>query len=330
MITRVEKLETGLLPPDGVGLAKAAEILRSGGLVAFPTETVYGLGADARSRDAVLGVYAAKGRPRDNPLIVHFEGTRAAEAAVEFNRESRLLAEAFWPGPLTLVLPYRTRSDLALEVTGGLATVAVRVPSHPVALSLLSAFGGPIVGPSANPSGRVSPTEAAHVLADLCGRVDAVIDGGSCAVGIESAIVGFGEVGPLLFREGGIPQSSLEKAMGRTFAPCRGYRRPQAPGSYESHYAPSARLRINAEFPAPGEGWLGFGPEPDGVRHAVALRNLSRSGDVREAAQRLYSSLRELDAALGGRGCVAVRTVPDFGLGAAVNDRLRRAASPRG
>ena len=329
MITRVDMLETGLLPPDEAGLAKAAEILRSGGLVAFPTETVYGLGADARRRDAVLAVYAAKGRPRENPLIVHVEGTHDAENAVAFNRDSRLLAETFWPGPLTLVLPYRIESGLALEVAGGLATFAVRVPSHPVARSLLRAFGGPIVGPSANPSGRVSPTEAAHVLADLSGRVDAVIDGGSCAVGIESAIVGFGEGGPLLLREGGIPRSSLENAMGHTFAPSPAYRRPPAPGSFKSHYAPSVRLRIDAESPAPGEGWLGFGPEPDGVRHAVAVRSLSRSGNVREAAQRLYSCLRELDAALGGRGCVAVRTVPNLGLGVAVNDRLRRAAAPR-
>ena len=330
MMTCGEKQETGLIAADEVGLTKAVGILRSGGLVVFPTETVYGLGADARRRDAVQAVYAAKGRPRDNPLIVHVEGIRAAESVAVFHREALLLADTFWPGPLTLVLPYRAESGLAVEVAGGLATVAVRVPSHPVARSLLKGFGGPIAGPSANPSGRVSPTEAAHVLADLNGRVDAVLDGGPCAVGIESAIVGFGEDGPVLLREGGIVRSSLETAMRQSFAPSPAHQRPLAPGSFESHYAPSARLRINAESPAPGEGWLGFGPEPEGVRHAAAAGNLSRSGNVREAAQRLYSCLRELDAALGGRGCVAVRTVPDSGLGAAVNDRLRRAAAPRG
>ena len=318
-----------LLSPDESGIRAAVRILESGGLVAFPTETVYGLGADARNPEAVRRIYSAKGRPSGNPLILHVADRHAAEALVGFDREAGRLADRFWPGPLTLTLPRRPESGLAPEALAGLETAAVRVPSHPVARSLIRAFGGPIAGPSANLSGRISPTEASHVAEDLGDRLDAVIDGGPCAVGVESAIVGFLPVGPVLLREGGIAREALEEAMERPFAVAYASERPIAPGSFRSHYAPSARLRPDADSPAPGEAWLGFGPEPEGAEHAVAARNLSPKGDVREAAKRLYGLLRELDASLGGRGRIAVRSVPADGLGAAVNDRLRRAAAPR-
>ena len=329
MVASVNVPDFRLLAPVAAGISRAVEILNSGGLVAFPTETVYGLGADARRSDAVLAIFAAKGRPRSNPLIVHVLDGETAEAIAAFNPEAVLLADAFWPGPLTLVLPRRIESGLAAEVAGGLATAAVRVPSHPVARSILKDFAGPVAGPSANPSGRVSPTEAAHVLEDLGCLVDAVVDGGPCTVGIESAIVSFGARGPVLLREGGIARGALEAAMGRAFVPAPASGRPQVPGSSNSHYAPSASLRIDAEAPAPGEGWLGFGPEPAEIRHAAVARNLSRTGNVPEAASRLFSCLRELDSAMGGSGCIAVRAIPDRGLGAAVNDRLRRASAPR-
>ena len=318
-----------LLRPDPDGISAAVAILRAGGLVAFPTETVYGLGADARRGDAVLSVYAAKDRPRGNPLIIHVADLQAAMEIGEFNSQAEQLARAFWPGPLTLVLPHRTDSGVTREAVAGLPTVAIRVPAHRAAQMLLTALHGPMAGPSANPSGRVSPTKAVHVLADLGSRIKAVVDGGACAVGLESTIVGFGADGPMLLREGGVVRSEIEDILQVSLQELPPSRRPVAPGSFDRHYAPASHLRINAESPEPGECWLGFGPEPDGIRHAVAARNLSLAGNTAEAAQSLYACIRELDVVLGGRGRISVRTIPDNGFGAAVNDRLRRAAAPR-
>lgn len=483
-----EALPTEALPPTAAGIARAAALLRAGRTVALPTETVYGLGADARDPQAVAAIYAAKGRPAFNPLIVHVSDLDAATRLARFGPEARRLAEAFWPGPLTLVLPLAAGAGLAPAVTAGLDSVAVRVPAHPVAQALLRAFGGPVAAPSANPSGRISPTTAAHVGAGLAGRIAAVIDAGPCAVGLESTILGFGPAGrPVLLRPGGLPAEALEALLGRpvapaaqpgaavpgagrgpdaaaggrpgiaapeattatgprrapaaaaadcTAGPCAGRPRPQAPprpaapGQLASHYAPRARLRLNALEPAPGEVWIGFGPDlwadhglrpgahpaaagqpggetrpgpgddpavaaradaeagtagpvpvpipapapvpaapsgqgarvgataagqgaagpeggaalagagsggapsraaaPAGALTPRAVFNLSPRGDLAQAAARLFALLHAADACAGPDGCIAVAPIPETGLGAALNDRLRRAAAPRG
>ena len=306
------------------GLSAAAGLLRAGALVAFPTETVYGLGADARSDTAVAGIFAAKGRPAFNPLIVHVPDATAAARLAELTPAAQALAAAFWPGPLTLVLPLRADSGLSQRVTAGLATVALRVPSHPLALGLLAAFGGPLAAPSANPSGRVSPTTAAHVLDGLGGRIAAVIDGGACPVGLESTILGFEDGAPVLLRPGGLPVEAIAAALGRPVGQpaASGI---SAPGQLASHYAPEAPLRLDAlDGPAPGEVWIGFGPGEDGL-------NLSRTADLAEAAARLFAVLREADALAGRSGAagIAVAPIPRHGLGLAINDRLSRAAAPR-
>ena len=306
------------------GLRAAAYLLGKGELVAFPTETVYGLGADATQDRAVAAIYAAKGRPAHNPLIVHVPDLAAAETLAQVSPEARALAEAFWPGPLTLVLPRRADARLAVAATAGLATVALRAPAHPLARALLQAFGGPIVGPSANPSGAVSPTTAAHVREGLGGRFAAVLDGGACTVGVESTILGFGPEGPVLLRPGGLPAEAIEAALGRPLARRNEAEGVTAPGQLASHYAPRAALRLDAAAPRAGEAWLGFGPDPAGAQGL----NLSSSGDLDEAAANLFAHLRELDAA--GAGRIAVAEIPDRGLGRALNDRLRRAAAPRG
>ena len=308
---------TDLLPATPEGLARAAALLRQGALVAFATETVYGLGGDAQSDTAVAAIYAAKGRPDFNPLIVHVADVAAAHAVAFFDEQAELLAAAFWPGPLTLVLSQRPGAGLAAAVTAGLPTVAVRVPAHPLAQSLLAAFGGPLAAPSANPSGRVSPTTAGHVMAGLSWRIAAVLDGGPCAVGVESTIVGCSGV-PRLLRPGGVPVEVLEAVLGMPLAAAG----PgvTAPGQLASHYAPDARLRLNADAPLPGEVWLGFGPAP---------LTLSATGDLAEAAARLFAVLREADGLAGPGGAIAVARVPEVGLGRAINDRLRRAAAPR-
>jgi len=317
---------TEVLAPDAAGIARAAGLLRAGRLVAFPTETVYGLGADARDGRAVAEIFAAKGRPRFNPLIVHVTGLAAAERLVALPPPARRLAEAFWPGPLTLVAPRREAGGIAELVTAGLPTLAVRVPAHPLAQALLAAFAGPVAAPSANPSGEVSPTSAAHVLAALGGRIAAVLDGGPCAVGLESTIIGFADGRAVLLRPGGLAAEDVEAVLGERLetAPGDGV---TAPGQLASHYAPGARLRLNAARPAPGEAWLGFGLDPEGV--AEATLKLSAGGDLTEAAANLFAHLRALDARLGGRGTIAVAPVPDHGLGRAINDRLARAAAPR-
>jgi L-threonylcarbamoyladenylate synthase len=316
---------------DRAGIAAAVERLAAGGLVAFPTETVYGLGADATSGPAVARLYAAKGRPRFNPLIAHVRDAAAAATLARFDAAAERLAAAFWPGPLTLVLPKTPQCAVADLATAGLDTVAVRVPSHPVARDLLAAFGRPVVAPSANRSGHVSPTTAAHVLADLAGRIDLVIDAGPTPVGIESTIVGcFGR--PVLLRPGGIPRDDIERVLGAPLASHGADANDdalaaRAPGMLAAHYAPRARLRLDAEDVRPGEALLAFGPNPPGGRAPIALLNLSPKGDLIEAAANLFSHLRALDAS--GCGTIAVMPVPPHGLGEAINDRLRRAASGR-
>ena len=306
-------LETQSLSQGQV--AAAAGILRAGGLVAIPTETVYGLAANARNGAAVARVFAAKGRPSFNPLIVHVADADAAFALGEAGDDARRVAEAFWPGPLTLTLPLRGGTGLSPLVTAGLATVALRVPAHPLARELLAAFGGPLAAPSANPSGRISPTMPEHVLAGLGGRIDAVLDGGSCSVGLESTILSPGPP-PRLLREGGAPREALEGLLGPLGGAGNGI---EAPGQMASHYAPRGRVRLEASGPAPGERMLGFGPVPGEL-------TLSASGDLVEAAANLFGHLHALD---DGRP-IAVAPVPETGLGRAINDRLRRAAAPRG
>ncbi|MFN4204377.1 MAG: L-threonylcarbamoyladenylate synthase [Tabrizicola sp.] len=312
---------THILPPDDSGIAQAAELLGREELVAFPTETVYGLGGDARSDRAVAGIYAAKGRPGFNPLIVHLPDLAAVEAIAWVGPKARKLAGAFWPGPLTLVLPLRKEGGISPLVTAGLETVAVRVPAHPLAHRLLEAFGGPLAAPSANPSGRVSPTTADHVIEGLSGRIAAVLDGGPCAVGLESTIV-LPDPSPVLLRPGGVPVEALEAALGEAFALGGAAGKPTSPGQLASHYAPGAALRLDATEAVPGEVLVGFGP----VRGALSL---SESGDLVEAASRLFQALHEADRLAGPGGRIAFAPVPETGLGRAINDRLRRAAAPR-
>ncbi|MFN4204388.1 MAG: L-threonylcarbamoyladenylate synthase [Tabrizicola sp.] len=312
---------TLILPPDDAGIARAAELLRAGELVAFPTETVYGLGGDARSDRAVAGIFAAKGRPGFNPLIVHLPDLAAVEAIAWVGPKARKLAGAFWPGPLTLVLPLRKEGGISPLVTAGLETVAVRIPAHPLAHRLLEAFGGPLAAPSANPSGRVSPTTAHHVIEGLSGRIAAVLDGGPCAVGLESTIV-LPNPSPVLLRPGGVPVEALEAALGEAVALGGDAGKPTSPGQLASHYAPGAALRLDATEAVPGEVLVGFGP----VRGTLSL---SKSGDLVEAASRLFQVLREADRLAGPGGRIAFAPVPETGLGRAINDRLRRAAAPR-
>ena len=317
---------TEILEPDAAGIARAADLLRAGRLVAFPTETVYGLGADARQGRAVAGIFAAKGRPRFNPLIVHVTDLAAAGRLVDLPAPARRLAKAFWPGPLTLVAPRRAESGIAELASAGLPSLAVRVPAHPLARKLLAAFGGPVAAPSANPSGQVSPTTAGHVIEALGGRIAAVLDGGPCAVGVESTIIGFEADRAVLLRPGGLAVEEAEAVLGSPVASAKDGP-VTAPGQLASHYAPGARLRLEADRPAPGEAWLGFGADPEGV--AGPALNLSPDGDLAEAAASLFAHLRALDASLGGRGTIAVAPVPHHGLGRAINDRLARAAAPR-
>lgn len=316
----MDSLATERLEPTETGIDRAAALLRAGGLVAFPTETVYGLGADATSDRAVARIFAAKGRPRFNPLIVHVASRADAVRIAEFPDTARRLADAFWPGPLTLVLPLARDAGIAPLVTAGLDTVAVRMPAHPLAARLLAAVGAPVAAPSANPSGRVSPTTAEHVLDGLSGRIDAVLDGGPCPVGVESTIVGLWDA-PRLLRPGGLPAEAIEACLGQPLlGPRDDADRPTAPGQLASHYAPAAAIRLDAAAAEPGETLLGFGP-------VAADLNLSPSGDLTEAAANLFRHLRELDRR--GVPRIAVSPIPDRGLGRAINDRLRRAAAPR-
>ncbi len=317
---------TRVLQADREAIAAAAGCLAQGGLVAFPTETVYGLGASAASGAAIARLYAAKGRPAFNPLIAHVADIAAARRIAVFDASAAALAQAFWPGPLTLVLPKQPDCGVADLALAGLDSVAVRVPAHPVALALIAAFGGPVVAPSANRSGHVSPTSAAHVLGDLRGRIDMVLDGGASAVGVESTIVACLDR-PSLLRPGGLARADIERVLGQPLADADVPEEPGAPlapGMLASHYAPRARLRLDTATPRAGEALLAFGAAP---AFAGPTLNLSPRGDLIEAAANLFSHLRALDAS--GAASIAVMRVPHDGLGEAINDRLARAAAPR-
>jgi len=311
-------------PATDTAIADAARILREGRLVAFPTETVYGLGGDATDDKAVARIFAAKGRPRFNPLIVHVADLDAAETLVEFTPAARALALAFWPGALTLVLPRRADARLSLLVSAGLDTVAVRVPSNSIARRLLRAVQQPIAAPSANASGTVSPTRAEHVRESLGDRVDLILDGGPTAHGIESTVIGFEDGQAVMLRPGAIAREAIEAIVGPLHAPSAGVH--GSPGRLPSHYAPRTTLRLNAAEARAGEALLAFGTNvPTGSK---IVRNLSPAGDLVEAAANLFAMLRELDAA--GANAIAVMPIPGHGLGEAINDRLMRAAAPRG
>jgi L-threonylcarbamoyladenylate synthase len=324
--------ETQVLPSGEAAVTMAARCLAEGGLVAFPTETVYGLGADAANPAAIARLYQAKGRPSFNPLIAHVGDLEAAQRLGRFNAQAVALAQAFWPGPLTLVLPKTADCTVAELATAGLDTVAIRVPGHPIAQAILRAFGGPVVAPSANLSGHVSPTTAAHVEGDLAGRIDLIVDGGPVEVGVESTIVGCFEA-PMLLRPGGVPREQIERVLSARLSqpPAEAdseTAQPLAPGMLASHYAPRTKVRLNADRIEAGEALLGFGSTlPPGADRATAAMNLSARGDLHEAAAHLFGYLRALDAKAAQ--AIAVMPIPNEGLGEAINDRLRRAAVER-
>lgn len=321
---------TEILAPTPAAIAKAAEILAAGRLVAFPTETVYGLGADATNAKALAAIYEAKGRPRFNPLIVHVADVAAARNLARFDARAELLAAAFWPGPLTLVLPRSETCPVAPLASAGLDTLALRVPAHKIARALLQSVGRPLAAPSANPSGRLSPTAAEHVAQGLAGRVALILDGGACTVGVESTVVSL--VGPeaLLLRPGGLETAAIAARIGPLSEPPREAAEAArlSPGRLASHYAPALPVRLEAHEVAGDEALLAFGPEPlpAPLRGAAETRNLSQAGDLVEAAANLFAHLHALDRP--GLRAIAVMAVPDEGLGLAINDRLRRAAEP--
>ena len=303
---------------DPNAIQRAATLLRKGGLVAFPTETVYGLGADATNDAAVASIYAAKNRPDFNPLIVHFTDMGAAADAVIFDDRAKRVAQAFWPGALTLVLPRRDDCNISLLASAGLNTLAVRVPSQPIAQALFKATARPVAAPSANRSFSVSPTTATHVVDDLSGRIDLILDGGPCPVGLESTVIDLSTPLPTLLRPGGIPTEDIEAVTGPLAAAGEGA--PKSPGMLSRHYAPNRPVRLNVAVPREGEAFLAFGPNADN-----ATMNLSESGDISEAAANLFAMMRILDRdEFDG---IAVAPVPEKGLGVAINDRLRRASN---
>ncbi len=316
-------MSAAILPASPSAIAHAAQLLRAGQLIAFPTETVYGLGADATNERSIAAIFEAKGRPHFNPLIVHVPGLPAAESLAEFDDRARRIAAHFWPGPLSLVLPRRGDSGLSLLASAGLDTVAIRAPAHPVAQALLHAAERPIAAPSANRSGRVSPTEAAHVAIELGDRVGLILDNGRTAIGLESTVLDLSGEPPTLLRSGGVTLEALTEFLGPIAMPAAGL--PRSPGMLPSHYAPSLPLRLEATGARPGEALLAFGPDaPPGF---AEISWLSRSGDLAEAATNLFTMLRQLDCPpFTG---IAVTPIPEHGLGHAINDRLRRAATPR-
>jgi L-threonylcarbamoyladenylate synthase len=308
--------------PAPLTIDEAAAILRAGGLCAFPTETVYGLGAIASNTDAVLSIFEMKGRPRFNPIILHCADLEMAQTLVEFSPLARRLAE-FWPGPLTLVLPKRPGAPVSDIVTAGLDTVGIRIPDHPLALSLIRAVGEPLAAPSANPSGRLSPTNADQVRIGFGGRVP-VLDGGPCKAGVESTILTVDGDRVLQLRSGALPRVDIEAVLAHEIGVAEDGAAISAPGMLASHYAPVAQIRLNAAMPIEGEGYLAFGPAS---QHGGPTLNLSPRGDLHEAARNLFAMLHELDAK--GVARIAVAPIPDEGLGEAINDRLVRAAAPR-
>jgi L-threonylcarbamoyladenylate synthase len=315
--------KTELLSPDPAGIARAADLLSEGQLVGMPTETVYGLAGDAENDMACARIFEAKGRPRFNPLIVHLPSLEAAERLAILNPMARKLAAAFWPGPLTLVLPLRDGHGLSSLVTAGLETVALRLPAHPVMRAVLTAFGRPVAAPSANPSGRISPSTAQHVLSGLDGKIAAVLDGGPCGVGLESTILAPSAHATRLLREGGLPREAIEPLtgpLGTDTTPGK----VQAPGQLSSHYAPHTPVRLNCPLTDPEAIRVGFGP-------GNADLTLSASGDLIEAAAKLFSTLHAADDLACTRQAaeIHIAPIPDQGLGRAINDRLTRAAAPR-
>lgn len=304
---------------DPQTVAEAAELLRAGRLCAFPTETVYGLGADATSSDAVLAIYQTKGRPRFNPLIIHCADVAMAEQLAEFSPLARQLAEAFWPGPLSMVLPQRPDAKLSDITTAGLASVAIRIPAHPLALALIAAVGRPLAAPSANPSGRLSPTSAEQVRQGFGGRVP-VLDGGPCTAGVESTIIAVEGEALYQLRAGALPRAAIEQLTRFKVQDVTADAPISAPGMLASHYAPNARVRLNVTAPDADEVVLGFGARG-------GMLNLSPSGDLQEAARNLFAMLHQLDET--GAARIAVVPIPMQGLGEAINDRLERAAAPR-
>lgn len=315
------------VPGTPEAIAEAAALLAAGRLVGLPTETVYGLAGDAGNPEAVARIYAAKGRPRFNPLIAHVPGLAEAEAEAVFTPAALRLAERFWPGPLTLVLPVRHGGNVCDLARAGLDSVALRVPSLPLARAVLAAAGRPIAAPSANRSGRVSTTAAEEVAAELGDRVDLILDGGRTSVGVESTIVSLLGSRPTLLRPGGLSSTLIEDALGAALVRAGSDdAAPRAPGMLSSHYAPTAPVRLGVTGPEPGEALLAFGAAIPGG-HAGPVANLSARGDLTEAAANLYRMLRELDAA--GPKAIAVMPIPQEGLGEAINDRLARAAAPR-
>lgn len=301
-------------------LARAASIILAGGLVAAPTETVYGLAADATNGAAVAAIFTAKGRPSFNPLICHVADLAMAESLAEFSPLARQLAEAFWPGPLTLVLPRRETCPVSELATAGLPSIALRCPKHKATLTLIRLVGRPLAAPSANPSEQLSPTTAAHVAAGLGARVDLIIDGGACEAGLESTIVAPGEGGAVMLRPGSLARSDIELFTGPLLSP-EASSGIVAPGMLRRHYAPRARLRLDAASPVDGEAYLGFGAPRGGVSPTL---NLSIRGDLAEAASNLFAMLRALDES---HVAIAVAPIPNTGLGEAINDRLRRGAA---
>lgn len=314
MSTPNTAFETITFPYGDVAIAEGARLISAGQPVAVPTETVYGLAADATNPAAVAAIYAAKGRPSFNPLIVHVLDLAAAEAIAVLDHRARALAAAFWPGPLTLVLPMRPDSGIGSLVTAGLNTIAIRVPAHRAMRALLAATGKPLAAPSANASGAISPTRANHVQSSLNGRITLIIDDGPTSAGLESTIVLTGDTARLL-RPGPIPADAIEALIDATLAPAPGG--IIAPGQLASHYAPAKPLRINADGAYEGEWMIGFGDTPGDD-------SLSETGDLTEAATRLFDCLHHADAS--GRAAIAVAPVPNEGIGAAINDRLSRAA----
>ncbi len=307
---------------DPQSVEEAAAILLSGRVCAFPTETVYGLGADATNSDAVLAIYETKGRPRFNPLIVHCANLDMAESLAEFSPLARQLAKA-WPGPLTLVLPQRAGNKISDIVTAGLDTIAIRIPDHPLALELIRTAGRPLAAPSANPSGRLSPTNAYQVRIGFGGRVP-VLDGGPCQAGVESTILKVDGDKVVQLRAGALAREEAERLLGRRIEAAEHDAAIAAPGMLASHYAPEATLRLNAEAPFADEAYLAFGPAPSTDR---PMLNLSPTARLHEAARNLFAMLHELDGS--GVKRIAVAPIPEEGLGEAINDRLQRAAAPR-
>jgi L-threonylcarbamoyladenylate synthase len=312
-----------VMTADAEGIAAAARILRGGGLVAFPTETVYGLAADATSDAAVARIYGAKARPNFNPLIAHVTSLDAAREQGIFSTDALRLARAFWPGPLTLVTSLAPGATVCAASRAGLESIALRVPAHPVALTLIAAAGRPLAAPSANRSGRVSPVTAAHVARDFAGEIDLILDGGRCQVGLESTVVECLEA-PRVLRPGGIARTDIEAVLGRALAGPSPQDPVRSPGMLNSHYAPRAKLRLEAATREDSEAGLDFGGIFGKGKNVL---DLSPGRDLAEAAANLFSFLRELDAR--EPACIAVAPIPSEGLGEAINDRLARAAAPR-